>query len=359
MSAQPPDLVPEAPYICAALFETAQRPESRPGFARTVTHGHSPIRLLATHPEMSKLGPSERTKYIDVLSAVYTKSDFYPTELHPWEVSMSGGQMIDSGGFGDCSKGKFLGRFDVAMKSLRFVFGTTSDVLARRFRREVETWKDLRHPHILRLIGVCQIGPYTCMVSPWMENGDCAAFVKRNPQADCVRLLSQVAAGLQYLHAPNRGVVHGDIKGANILISCTGNAVIGDFGLSQILIGERQHSYSTNFFLAGNARWQAPELLLGETKEDIQRTTQSDMFAFGRLMLEIFTTEPPFSSIANLFAIAHKVQTGEFPPRPVDPLVAARGLDDTMWRFMERCWRKDPAERPSAGGAVIFFASIL
>ncbi|KDQ09169.1 hypothetical protein BOTBODRAFT_533239 [Botryobasidium botryosum FD-172 SS1] len=307
---------------------------------------------------ISKLEPSGRTEYLDVLSAVYATSGFYPTELYPWELSVLGGQGIVSGGFGDCSKGVLLGQFKVAMKSLRFHPGVNPDVLARRFHREIETWKDLRHPHVLRFIGVCQIDSQTYMVSPWMENGDCVTYVKRNPQANCVRLLSQVAAGLQYLHAPGRGVVHGDIKGGNVLVSRTGDAVIADFGLSQVLIGEKQHSHSTNFLTAGNARWQAPELLLGETKEDIQRTTQSDMFAFGRLMLEVFTTEPPFSSITNPYAIAHKVQTDESPPRPVDLLVAARGLDDRMWGFIERCWRMNPAERPNAGNAVAFFASI-
>jgi len=95
------------------------------------------------------------------------------------------------------------------------------------------------------------------------------------------------------------------------------------------------------------------------TLEEAIRTTQTDMFALGRLVLELLTTEVPFSNLPFTSAIIIRVGGGDFPNRPTDLDVVRRGLDDHMWEFMTKCWDMDPRKRPTAAEAVNFFQALL
>lgn len=94
--------------------------------------------------------------------------------------------------------------------------------------------------------------------------------------------LIQVADAITYLHSDdaNGVVVHGDIKGDNILISKDGHALLGDFGLSRIA---REYAQHTSALLAGSVSFRAPELLFGEIS---WKTTSTDVYAYGMLMYQ-------------------------------------------------------------------------
>jgi len=187
-----------------------------------------------------------------------------------------------------------------------------------------------------------------------MHNGDALGYVKRNPNADVVNLLVQAAQGLQYLHTQNPPVVHGDLKGANILVSSNGEACIADFGLSEVLEHaaavetSEDSGNSTAWQVAGHPRWQSPELLRAASTEEARRTTQSDVFAFGRVIIELLTRDLPFSEIANNIAVVAMVISGTLPARPKDSEIVARGLDDRMWGLMKECCDTRPEKRPTA-----------
>jgi len=181
-----------------------------------------------------------------------------------------------------------------------------------------------------------------------MENGHALDFVQKHPEADCHKLLVQVAEGLEYLHTFETPVIHGDLRGPNILISKSGDACIADFGLSELRAEGYNPNYSTPWFTAGHPRWQAPEIILAETNEEARRTTATDIFAFGRVMLELFTRKVPFFYIRHDAAVTRRVQSGQLPDRPPSDEVVARGLDDSMWRLMTDCWDLDPLQRPGA-----------
>jgi len=189
------------------------------------------------------------------------------------------------------------------------------------------------------------------MVSPWMGNGHALEYVQANPETDCVRLLAQAASGLLYLHTFEPPVIHGDLKGSNILISESGVACIADFGLSELRAeGQADPKYSTPWYAAGNPRWQAPELVKAETKEQARRTMETDTFAFGRVMAELFTKNVPFSYIEQEIRVAILVINGSLPERPCDQAIIDAGLNDNMWELMKSCWDVEPAQRPSAKG---------
>ena len=109
-------------------------------------------------------------------------------------------------------------------------------------------------------------------------------------------------------------------------------------------------------------RWFAPELCCAPGI----LSTASDVFAYAMTVLEVcsipetlfsfatlltfnpqlMTGEHPFSHIKRTPEVLIRMQQGDRPRRPTDPEIAARGLDDNLWRLLEQCWQEDPAVRP-------------
>ncbi|KDQ06680.1 hypothetical protein BOTBODRAFT_243939 [Botryobasidium botryosum FD-172 SS1] len=275
---------------------------------------------------------SDATKPLESLSDLYSLTGYYPSiVLDQREVTIvPNPHPIGEGGFGECWKGIFLGNHSVAMKCARSL--VPEETAIRRTSRELELY----------------------LVSPWMVNGDAREFVNRHPDVNRVVLILQAAKGLCYLHTCNPAIVHGDLKAANVLISKLGEARIADFGLSRRAITGISLGYSDTWRLAGNARWQAPELLLGlDDEKQERRTIESDMFAFGRFMIEIYTGEIPFSNFSD-FAVLVSLARGMrlLPIRPTEPEVVSRGLDDDAWKLITECCHEEPAHRLPAQALV-------
>lgn len=101
-----------------------------------------------------------------------------------------------------------------------------------------------------------------------MSNGNSSAYLSANPDASTLGLLIGAAYGLEYLHTRNPPITHGDLRGANILVSPSGEAVLADFGLSKIMeVASADSSIGMTTNNAGAARWMAPELFHSEQSE--------------------------------------------------------------------------------------------
>lgn len=122
--------------------------------------------------------------------------------------------------------------------------------------REVNIWHRLDHLRVVPLRGYSLDSDGTpCLVSPWFENGDVLTYLKKHPFADRRRLVRQVAEGLIYLHSQD--VVHGDLKGGNVLVDTSGDAALCDFGLARLL-RDCPSSFTTSNVGMGTLRWCAP-----------------------------------------------------------------------------------------------------
>ncbi|KAF8593673.1 kinase-like protein, partial [Ceratobasidium sp. AG-I] len=98
--------------------------------------------------------------------------------------------------------------------------------------RELYMWSKCSHMNVVKLLGVAQFRDQIAMVSPWMENGTLPQYLNDNPSASRNKLCRHVAMGVEYLHRIS--MVHGDLKGANVLISELGQAKLTDFGSSTL-----------------------------------------------------------------------------------------------------------------------------
>ncbi|KDQ50029.1 hypothetical protein JAAARDRAFT_82042 [Jaapia argillacea MUCL 33604] len=264
------------------------------------------------------------------------------------------GGPIRGGGFSDVYRGVWDHqgqKVEVAMKKLRVYLEHNGDCL-KLFRHEVKIWSRMNHPYILQFLGFTVLdGSFFCMISPWVHNGDCLRYLKLNPNADRVKLLSQTAQALHYLHSGKSGwsYVHGDLKGDNVLVSEEGNALLADFGLTRHLEKLSSHSMTPSRIpTLGLAQFAAPELFLPETRP----TARSDVYAFGCLIVQIFTGELPFPTMSDLQIMMAKIQRGQKPSRPRDPALVVAGLDDRLWGVVERCVDAEPLLRPTMNGVV-------
>ncbi|KDQ16732.1 hypothetical protein BOTBODRAFT_30648, partial [Botryobasidium botryosum FD-172 SS1] len=213
-------------------------------------------------------------------------------------------------------------------------------------------WQNLYHPNILPFLGLTVVDSVTYLVSPWMANRDLLTYVKKNSSANCLKLLLQVAKGVEYLHTLVPMIVHGDLRAANVFISSTGDVRIADFGLAHGLVESGGSGNSSAWKYGGNPRWQAPEIINATTDEEAERTEESDMFAFGRVAIEVYTQNIPFAYQPATLVVVTWVASGKLPTRPMDEVVIARGLDDRMWGLVKDCCHKRPSSRPTAGVVV-------
>jgi len=207
--------------------------------------------------------------------------------------------------------------------------------------RELHTWSKLKHHNILELHGLALFRNCLAMVSPWMEHGSVNCFLKTWPDKDRYTLCKQLVDAVKYLHDAN--VVHGDIKGDNLLVDSDGTLKLGDFGLA-ILHDTAMH-FSMTDPGGGTLRWMAPELLIDD---DSRRTQETDIYAMGMTMLEIISGNVPFHEIQAGHRVMMAVTQGRTPLVPeLQTEPTSRRATKTL-NILNRCWRYKPGERAKA-----------
>ncbi|PPQ75400.1 hypothetical protein CVT26_015371 [Gymnopilus dilepis] len=246
--------------------------------------------------------------------------------LHPRRLTLRGvtkKDLVASGSFGDIWTGLFQGKL-VCLKVVRMYQGSSKSRILKEYSKEAILWGHLSHPNILPFYGIYQL-----------EDEDQRA--------------SDIAHGLQYLH--KQGIIHGDLKGANILVTKSGRACLADFGLSVILDTRPltlDPSCSSNG-IGGTIRWLAPELLDPDF-DNLKPSLEADIYSFGCVLYEIFTGKYPFHEYGRDVTVILRVMEGKKPslPGPGSMPYEAWGLNNYLRALMEECWVTDPGRRPSA-----------
>ncbi|KDQ50917.1 hypothetical protein JAAARDRAFT_141208 [Jaapia argillacea MUCL 33604] len=260
------------------------------------------------------------------------------------------------GGFADLYKGQLRqaagATIVVAVKVLRTMGSDSTYInkLNSNLNREAFLWSTLNHPNITPFYGVCHdMGRHQApsLVCPYYEHGNINSYLGDRPDSPTLPLIAQVGAGLAYLHRLNPPIIHGDVKGSNILISESGEAKLCDFGLARIL----ESPGFTTKNMGGTCRWMAYELLLPVDDEDGNVppvTDATDVWAFAMTILT--RGRPPFWNIRYDAAVILSVANGGLPSRKV-----YKDISDPIWDVLTRCWRQDPSHRPSMDAISLFF----
>ncbi|XP_041022994.1 cold-responsive protein kinase 1 isoform X2 [Juglans microcarpa x Juglans regia] len=190
---------------------------------------------------------------------------------------------IGGGGYGVVYRGVLRDGTQVAIKSL----STESKQGTHEFLTEINMISNIRHPHLVELIGCCVEDNHRILVYEYLENNSLASALLGSKSKHIAldwrtraAICRGTASGLAFLHEETEPhIVHRDIKASNILLDGNFNPKIGDFGLAKLFPDNVTH-LSTR--VAGTIGYLAPEYaLLG------QLTRKADVYSLGVLLLEI------------------------------------------------------------------------
>ncbi|KAK0460094.1 kinase-like domain-containing protein [Desarmillaria tabescens] len=209
------------------------------------------------------------------------------------------------GHFGELWRGEVDG-IQVAVKQAR-IFTSDSNIkkILQQVRREAIIWRQCDHPNVLPFYGIYRdSAPSTyCLVSPFMVNGSLRQYMNQTDDPDRHNLALDITRGMDYLHTLS--IVHGDLKGDNILITDDHRAVIADFGISFVMGATTlatSSSSSSSRLKGGTAKWQAPEVLHGG-----RNSFPGDVYSLACVYFEVFDGKIPWSDLKTNAAVIMKV----------------------------------------------------
>jgi eukaryotic-like serine/threonine-protein kinase len=225
-----------------------------------------------------------------------------------------------------------------AMKVLLADLNAEPD-LAARFAGEIRTLAALDHPNIAQLHTALQVGNELVMMMEFVDGFTLQQLARTAPLPleDVVDYMHQVLAALSFAH--NRGVVHRDVKPANIMVTPNGIAKLTDFGVAKSKVGNELTRPGTT---VGSLYYMSPEQALGGCTID----GRSDIYAVGITMYEMLAGRRPFED-ESAYVILHSQLT--VVPRP--PIEVNQLLSKPMSDLILKALEKDPAQRFQSAAA--------
>ncbi|AOW93887.1 serine/threonine protein kinase [Rhodococcus sp. WMMA185] len=227
---------------------------------------------------------------------------------------------------------------DVAIKVLRADLAR-DPTFYLRFRREAQNAAALNHPAIVAVYDTGEAetdaGPLPYIVMEYVE-GETLRDIVRNegpmsPQ-HAMEVISDVCAALDFSH--RNGIVHRDVKPANIMINRAGAVKVMDFGIARA-ISDASSPMTQTAAVIGTAQYLSPEQARGE-----QVDARSDVYSLGCVLFEILTGQPPFKGDSPVAVAYQHVREDPEIPSDINPDIP-RELDSVILKAMS----KNPANR--------------
>ncbi|CAI5462990.1 unnamed protein product [Closterium sp. Yama58-4] len=251
---------------------------------------------------------------------------------------------VASSGAASCSEFPGVSGPSITGSSGDRAAGSSGATARAEFRREVMAMVSCgqRCPQLLRFYGVCvDVRRRMCIVTKLMPGGTLHDLLRRRngvglPLPQLLRVAMDIALGMRFLH--RHGIIHRDLKTANVLLDEQGRAVVGDFGVAR-LVGDGAEMTKE----VGTYRWMAPEAF--GTTGHWSVTPRSDVYSFGIVLWELLTARLPYESYSPLQAAVAVALNGLRPAIPA-------GCPEGLRRLIEACWARDPAERPDSEDVV-------
>ncbi|XP_062411549.1 tyrosine-protein kinase ABL2 isoform X2 [Sardina pilchardus] len=218
----------------------------------------------------------------------------------------------------------------VAVKTLK---EDTMEV--EEFLKEAAVMKEVKHPNLVQLLGVCTLEPPFYIVTEYMPHGNLLDYLREcdREEVTAVVLLymaTQISSAMEYLEKKN--FIHRDLAARNCLVGENHVVKVADFGLSRLMTGD---TYTAHAGAKFPIKWTAPESLAYNTF-----SIKSDVWAFGVLLWEIATygmSPYPGIDLSQVYDLLEKGYRMEQP----------EGCPPKVYELMRACWQWSPMDRPS------------
>ncbi|MCP2262145.1 serine/threonine protein kinase [Streptoalloteichus tenebrarius] len=249
------------------------------------------------------------------------------------------GDTLGYGGMSEVHRGRDvrLGR-DVAVKVLRADLARDPQ-FQLRFRREAQNAAALNHPAIVAVYDTGETetdyGPLPYIVMEFVDGRTLRDMIKSEgplPPRRAMEIMADVCAALDFSH--RHGIVHRDVKPANIMITRSGAVKVMDFGIARA-VADGQAAVTQTAAVIGTAQYLSPEQARGETVD-----ARSDVYATGCVLFELLTGEPPFTGDSPVAVAYQHVREDPRTPSEVNSQIPTV-LDAVVLKAMS----KNPANR--------------
>lgn len=262
---------------------------------------------------------------------------------------------ISKGGFGTVFKAQHSDwRTTVAIKCLKLdsPFG---DRERSSLLKEAEVLHKARFNYIIQIFGVCNEPEFFCIVTEFMSNGSLDMLLHEKdtyPELAWplrLRILYEIALGVNYLHNMNPPLLHQDLKTQNILLDGEYHVKIADFGLSKwryLSVSKGSGSKPTE--MGGTVIYMPPEKYEPTANNKSRRAdVKHDMYSYAIIMWEVLSRQIPYDEITYPMQIMFSVIRGTRPDTSVDSLPAHIPHREILISLITSGWTANPDERPS------------
>ncbi|KAF8702061.1 hypothetical protein HU200_033406 [Digitaria exilis] len=261
-------------------------------------------------------------------------------EEHP-PIRWRKGDLIGSGAFGQVYLGMDLDSGELlAVKQVLIGSSNATREKAQahvmELEDEVKMLKNLSHPNIVRYIGTVREENTLNILLEFVPGGSIQSLLGRLgsfPEAVIRKYTRQLLQGLVYLH--RNGIIHRDIKGANILVDNKGGIKLADFGASKQV--EKLATATAAKTMKGTPYWMAPEVIVGSGYN-----CSADIWSVGCTVIEMATGKPPWSHEYQEVSLLYYVGTTKSHP-PIPEHLSPEAKD-----FLLKCLQKEPEMRSAA-----------
>ncbi|KAI9238944.1 MAG: kinase-like domain-containing protein [Podila humilis] len=248
------------------------------------------------------------------------------------------GSSLGSGAYGTVFRAQWGSQL-VAAKSF---FLSQSDFAQAAIQNEIQVLQKLRHRHIIQFYRTQEQDGQIYILMDLAENGNLSGVIEggelANDWSTKKRIAHEIARGLEYIH--HEGVLHRDLKSANVLLSQHMEVKLADFGLAKV---KSMSSSKSGGSFKGTMRWAAPELFFSTP----MYSAKSDVYALGMVMWEMAAgCTQPFQDHYNNALLAFHVKNGLREELPKD-------TPSDYCRWVEQCWEKEPDKRPKASEVIL------
>nr|XP_010932081.1 mitogen-activated protein kinase kinase kinase NPK1 [Elaeis guineensis]XP_010932082.1 mitogen-activated protein kinase kinase kinase NPK1 [Elaeis guineensis]XP_019708706.1 mitogen-activated protein kinase kinase kinase NPK1 [Elaeis guineensis] len=250
------------------------------------------------------------------------------------------GELIGCGAFGHVYMGMNDSGELLAVKQVSIGTSNASKEKAqahiRELEEEVKLLKNLSHPNIVRYLGTVREEDTLNIFLEFVPGGSISSLLGKFgsfPESVIRTYTKQLLQGLEYLH--RNGIIHRDIKGANILVDNKGCIKLADFGASKQVA--KLATMNAAKSMKGTPYWMAPEVIL-----QTGHSFSADIWSVGCTVIEMATGKPPWSQQYEEFAALFHIGTTKSHP-PIPEHLSSEAKD-----FLSKCLQKEPNLRPTA-----------